>query len=365
MEEMKKGLEGVVALDTRISYIDGIQGILKYRGINIEELADLSYDIVSYLLINGKIPDYEETNDYSRMLKENRQINGKLIEVLKNFEFGIEALDSLRTAISCIAHFDEQNNHHTPDANKNKSIRLVAKFPTIVAALHRSSFGKEPIQPRETLSHGANFLYMLTGRVPTELEAEAMEKDLILSAEHELNPSTFSLRIAASTLSDMYSAVICGLCTLKGPLHGGARKGVMDMLDEISNPGITKDYVLQKLERKEKIMGFGHRVYKTYDPRARIYKDVARRLAIENGDTYWFDLAEEIEHIMYHEFIEIRGKPIYPNVDFYSAVVYKYLDIPAELATSIFAMGRVSGWIAHCMEQYSDNRVIRPRAHFV
>ncbi|MEZ5335120.1 MAG: citrate/2-methylcitrate synthase [Methanolobus sp.] len=190
-------------------------------------------------------------------------------------------------------------------------------------------------------------------------------KDLILSAEHELNPSTFALRISASTLSDLYSAVICGLCTLKGPLHGGARKGVMDMLDEIGTIENVKDYVLGKLERKEKIMGFGHRVYKTYDPRAVIYKDVARRLAIENGDCFWFDMAEEIEHILYHEFIELRGKPIYPNVDFYSAVIYKYLDIPAELATSIFAMGRVSGWIAHCMEQYADNRVIRPRAHFV
>ena len=365
MEEMKKGLEGVVALDTKISYIDGIQGILKYRGIRIEDLADLSYDAVSYLLISGKVPDEAELSEYSRMLTENRQINGKLIEVLKEFEFGSEALDGLRTAISCIAHFDNTNNHHTPDANRNKTIRLVAKFPTIVAALHRASFGIEPIVPMDNLSHGANFLYMLNGKIPTELEAEAMEKDLILSAEHELNPSTFSLRIAASTLSDMYSAVICGLCTLKGPLHGGARKGVMEMLDEVENIDNARDYVLGKLERKEKIMGFGHRVYKTYDPRAKIYKDVARRLAEESGDTSWFDLAEEIENILYHEFIEIRGKPIYPNVDFYSAVVYKYLDIPAELATSIFAMGRVSGWIAHCMEQYSDNRVIRPRAHFV
>ncbi|SFM55646.1 citrate/2-methylcitrate synthase [Methanolobus profundi] len=365
MEEMKKGLEGVVALDTKISYIDGIQGILMYRGVKIEDLVDLPYDAVSYLLINGKIPNESELSEYSQELKDNRIINGKQIDVLKEFDFGVEALDGLRTAISCTAHFDLENNHHSPDANKNKTIKLVAKFPTIVAALHRASFDKEPIEPKDDLSHGANFLYMLTGKIPTDLEAEAMEKDLILSAEHELNPSTFSLRIAASTLSDLYSAVICGLCTLKGPLHGGARKGVMDMLDEVGNIENARPYVLNKLERKEKIMGFGHRVYKTYDPRARIYKDVARRLSIENGDTSWFDLAEELENILYHEFVEIRGKPIYPNVDFYSAVVYKYLNIPAELATSIFAMGRVSGWIAHCMEQYADNRVIRPRAHFV
>jgi citrate synthase len=365
MEEMKKGLEGVVALDTKISFIDGIQGILMYRGIKIEELVDLPYDAVSYLLINGKLPDETELSKFSREIKNNRNINGKQIEVLKEFDFGFDALDGLRTAISCTAHFDLENNYHSPDANKNKSIKLVAKFPTIVAALHRASFNQKPIEPNEELSHGANFLYMLTGRIPTELEAEAMEKDLILSAEHELNPSTFALRIAASTLSDIYSAVICGLCTLKGPLHGGARKGVMDMLDEISSIENVQSYVLGKLERKEKIMGFGHRVYKTLDPRARIYKDVARRLSIENGNSYWFDLAEELEHILFHEFVEVKGKPIYPNVDFYSAVVYKYLEIPAELATSIFAMGRVSGWIAHCMEQYADNKVIRPRAHFV
>jgi citrate synthase (EC 2.3.3.1) len=365
MEEMKKGLEGVVALDTKISFIDGIQGILMYRGIKIEDLVDLSYDAVSYLLINGNIPNESELFEYSREIKRNRQINGKQVEVLKEFDFGIEALDGLRTAISCTSHFDLENNHHSPDANKNKSIRLVAKFPTIVAALHRARFDQEPIKPDEELSHGANFLYMLTGKIPTELEAEAMEKDLILSAEHELNPSTFSLRIAASTLSDLYSAVICGLCTLKGPLHGGARKGVMDMLDEVGTIENAQVYVLDKLAKKEKIMGFGHRVYKTYDPRARIYKDIAKRLSIEKGDSSWFDMAEEIERILYHEFIEIRGKTLYPNVDFYSAVVYKYLDIPAELATSIFAIGRVSGWIAHCMEQYADNKVIRPRAHFV
>ncbi|MDY0388324.1 MAG: citrate/2-methylcitrate synthase [Methanolobus sp.] len=365
MENMKTGLEDVIALDTKISFIDGIQGILKYRGIKIEDLVDLPYDAVSYLLINGKLPNENELARYSQELKNNRHINGRQIEILKEFDFGIEALDGLRTAISCTAHFDLENDHHSTDAKKNKSIRLVAKFPTIVAALHRASYDQSPIKPNEELSHAANFLYMLTGKIPTKLEAEAMEKDFILSAEHELNPSTFALRIAASTLSDLYSAVICGICTLKGPLHGGARKGVMDMLDEVGSIENAHGYILNKLENKEKIMGFGHRVYKTYDPRARIYKDVARRLAVENGDSSWFDMAERIEDILYHEFVELRGKAIYPNVDFYSAVVYKYLDIPAELATSIFAVGRISGWIAHCMEQYADNRVIRPRAHYI
>jgi len=242
---------------------------------------------------------------------------------------------------------------------------MVAKFPTIVAAIERNRLGMEAIAPNKELSHGANFLYMLSGKIPTELETEAIEKDFILSAEHELNPSTFSLRVAASTLSDIYSAIISGICTLKGPLHGGARKGVMDMLDEIEDMENVESYLQNKINKKEKIMGFGHRVYKTYDPRAHVYRDIARRLSLENGDTFWFDMAEKIEQTMYHEFVEARGKPIYPNVDFYSAVVYKYLNIPPELATSVFAIGRVSGWIAHCFEQYSHNRIIRPRANYV
>ncbi len=365
MEEMKKGLEGVVALDTRISFIDGAKGILKYRGINIEELTDLPYDTVSYLLINGKLPNELELIEYSQRIREDRCVNAKLLEMLKNIYFGEEALDGLRTAVSLISHFDYENDDHSSNANKNKAIRLVAKFPTIVAALNSCYEGHEYIEPHSDLSHGGNFLYMLKGCIPTELEAEALEKDLILSAEHELNPSTFSLRIAASTRSDPYSAIICGLCTLKGNLHGGARKGVMEMLDEIRKPENIKGYVADKFEKREKIMGFGHRVYKTWDPRARLYKQVAKKLALEKGDRYLFDMAEELEKVLYYEFVEKRGKAIYPNVDFYSAVVYKYLDIPSELATSIFAMGRVSGWIAHCMEQYSENKVIRPRAHFV
>jgi citrate synthase len=362
---MKKGLDGVVALDTRISFIDGLQGVLKYRGIEIESLVGLSYDAVSYLLINGNLPSESELSNYCNRLKSERQINGTMFNILKICDCGIESLDMLRTAISCNSHFDNELDVHSAEANLNKAIRLVAKFPTIVTAFERSRLGMQPIAPNNDLSHGANFLYMLHGRIPTELEAEAIEKDFILSAEHELNPSTFSLRIAASTLSDIYSSIICGLCTLKGPLHGGARKGVMDMLDEVVNNDNVATYIQDKISKKEKIMGFGHRVYKTYDPRSQLYKDIARRIAQEKGDTVWYDIAQELEQIMYHEFIELRGKSIYPNVDFYSAVVYKYLDIPSELATSVFAIGRVSGWIAHCLEQYSDNKVIRPRANYV
>ncbi|WP_235856240.1 citrate/2-methylcitrate synthase [Methanolobus halotolerans] len=365
MQETKKGLEGIVALDTSISFIDGMQGILKYRGIDIEHLAEMSYETISYLLINGILPGEQELAAYSNRLKSERRINGEMIDIMRVCNYGTEALDSLRTAISCTAHMDHENDNNSLDANKNKAVRLIAKLPTMIAALYRCKSGDFPFQPDETLSHGANFLYMLRGEAPSAIEAEAIEKDFILSAEHELNPSTFALRIAASTLADVYSAIITGLCTLKGPLHGGARRGVMEMLDEVAVPENANNYVLYKLSRKEKIMGFGHRVYRTYDPRSRIFKDMAKRVAKENGDPTWYEVAESLEHVMYREFLDVRGRPIYPNVDFYSAVIYKYLRIPPELATSVFAIGRVSGWTAHCFEQYADNRVIRPRAHYI
>jgi len=365
MNQVKKGLEGVVALDTQISFIDGVQGILKYRGIEIEKLADLSYDVVSYLLIYGMIPDAEGLNEFSRELRKERNVHPHLLHMLKFCDFENESLDALRTAISICAHFDEDSHDISEQANFRKTIRLIARFPTMVASFYRMANGLEVISPDPSLSHGANFLYMLRGSRPTELEAEAMEKDFILSAEHELNPSTFALRITASTLSDLHSAIISGLCTLKGPLHGGARKGVMDMLDDIGSPDNIAAYVQEHLEHKQRIMGFGHRVYKTYDPRARIYREIARKVAMEKGHSHWFDLAREIESVMYHEMVENKHKPIYPNVDFYSGVLYKDLEIPSYLATSIFAIGRISGWIAHCLEQYGDNRVIRPRAHFV
>ncbi len=365
MDQVKKGLEGVVALDTQISFIDGVQGILRYRGIEIEKLADLSYDAVSYLLIYGKIPDAGELKPFSMELIKERDVHPHLLDMLKFCDFEHEFLDALRTAISVCAHFDEDLNDISEQANVRKAIRLIARFPTLVAAFYRMANGLEVISPDPSLSHGANFLYMLRGALPTALEAQAMEKDFILSAEHELNPSTFALRITASTLSDMHSAVISGLCTLKGSLHGGARKGVMDMLDDIGSADNIAAYVQEHLEHKQRIMGFGHRVYKTYDPRARIYRDIAMQVATEKGKNHWFDLAREIESVMYHEMVENKHKPIYPNVDFYSGVLYKDLDIPSYMATSIFAIGRISGWMAHCMEQYADNRVIRPRAHFV
>ncbi len=365
MEEVKRGLENVIILETSVSSIDGNEGVLRYRGFDINNLIYLPYDAISYLLIRGKLPDDNELATYSAMLNEKREPGEYILNVIRACNFNIEAMDALRTTISHMSHCDPDLNDNSEEANLRKATNLVAKFPTIVAAFSRIFGGEEPIYPDPTLSHGANFLYMLRGSKPTGIEAEVMEKDFILSAEHELNASSFASRITASTLSDLYSAIITGICTLKGPLHGGARMEVMNMLDEIQDPEAAKAYVLEKIAKKEKIMGFGHRVYMTQDPRTIIFKEIAKQLAESKGYVQWYRTAENIENTLFMEFMEKRGKPLYPNVDFYSGVVYKYLEIPPRLATAVFAAGRISGWIAHCMEQYADNRVIRPRAKYV
>lgn len=365
MTEIRKGLQDVIALETRISCIDGEKGILKYRNFDINELVNLSYDSVSYLLLNGDIPNNTELNDFSSKLKNERDINENLILTIKTCNFNIEAMDALRTAVSHMSHCDPDLNDISHDANIRKAIKLIARFPTVVASFSRIKTGYTPILPDYNLSHGANFLYMLSGEKPDELEAEVMEKDLILTAEHELNASTFSSRVTASTLSDLHSAIISGLGTLKGPLHGGARMAVMNMLDEVSSSNDAEQYVMDLIQNNQKIMGFGHRVYKTYDPRSNIYKDLAKKLAENKGDTTLYNIAEKIEDTVVQELVEKQNKPIYPNADFYSGVIYKYLGLHPKLATSVFAIGRVSGWIAHCLEQYSDNRLIRPRARSI
>lgn len=349
-------------MNKNICFIDGLEGILKYRDIDINELIDLPYDAISYLLIRGELPGEQELADYSARLHAERGINRKIMDIIRMCNFNIDAMEALRTVVSFASQFDPDLNDNSQEGNMRKAIRLIAMVPTIVAAYYRTANGKEPVPPDPSLSHGANFLYMIRGIKPDPLEAEIMEKDFILSAEHELNASTFSSRVTASTLSDLYSAVVSGLCTLKGPLHGGARAEVMTMLEDISSPENAEKYVLEKIGQREKIMGFGHRVYKTYDPRGIIFKQLSRRLAEAKGDMHWYAIAEEIENTVIRELVEKRGKPIYPNVDFYSGVIYKYMEIPPQLATSIFAIGRVSGWIAHCFDQYEKKKIIRPRA---
>lgn len=365
MTELKRGLEDIVALETRISCIDGKKGILKYRGIDISNLSKYNYNTVSYLLVYGKLPDKSELEAFTKQLREERNIDEGTKIVLSTCNFNIEAMDALRTAISFIAHCDFDLNDNSVEANTKKAIKLISKFPTIVAAFQRMREGMEPVPPDKDLSHGENFLYMLRGERPDRIEAEIMEKDFILSAEHELNASTFSTRVTASTLSDLHSAIISGLSTLKGPLHGGARLAVMEMLDEIGSPENAEKYVLDLISEKKKVMGFGHRVYKTIDPRAKIFKELTKKIAEDRGDMKWFNIAENMERTVQCELVEKRGRSIYPNVDFYAGVVYKYLQIPPKLATAVFAIGRVSGWAAHILEQYADNRLIRPRARYI
>lgn len=349
-------------MSKNICFIDGLEGILKYRDIDINQLVELSYDAVSYLLIQGELPGDKELAEYSARLRGEREINKELIDVIRMCNFNIDSIEALRTIVSFMSQFDPDLNDGSPEGNMRKAIRLIAKLPTIIAAHYRIANGKEPVPPDASLSHGANFLYMLKGSKPSRLEAEVMEKDFILSAEHELNASTFSSRVTASTLSDLYSAVVSGLCTLKGPLHGGARTEVMTMIEEIGCPENAERIVLEKLAKKEKIMGFGHRVYKTYDPRGVVFKALARQLAEAKRDIHWYATAEVIENTVVRELVEKKGKPIYPNIDFYSGIIYMNMDISPQLATSIFAIGRVSGWIAHCFDQYEKKKIIRPRA---
>lgn len=365
-EEIKEGLQDVIAAKTQLSFIDGQKGILEYRGYNINDLAKYSnFDEVTYLLWYGKLPSKKELYLFSKKLRSERKINPDIIKILKTCSKNIDAMDALRTSVSYIAHCDPDLSDNSTESNLRKGIRLAAKFPTIIAAFYRVKYGKKVIQPNPKLPAGANFLYMLHGKIPTDIQAKAMETDLVLTAEHELNASTFTARVTVSTLSDLHSAICSAIGTLKGVLHGGARAEVYKMVEKIKSPDRAESYINNLLNKGIKIMGFGHRVYKTYDPRALIFKEVSHQLAQEAKNSKWYDISKKIEDTVIKELVEKKGKPIYPNVDFYTGAVYKYLDIPSELTTSIFAISRISGWVAHCLEQYADNRLIRPLGLYI
>jgi citrate synthase len=365
MPIVKEGLEGVVANETAISVIDGLKGILKYRGYNINDLAKHSnFEEVAFMLWFGKFPTKLQLGLFQKKLRAERKIDPSCIPILRKGSKNMSSMDALRTLTSYLGQFDNDLNKSDTKAIVRKAIRLTAKFPTIVAYYWRIRQGKKPIPPKQNLSHGENFLYMLTGKIPSKVQARAMELDFLLTAEHGMNASTFTTRVATSTLTDLHSAIVSGICTLKGPLHGAAREKVFDMLDEIKYPNNVEPYVLNKIKKNERIMGFGHRVYKTTDPRAKIFRQVSKLLADEIENQKWYDISTEMEKIVTRELVEKKGKPIYPNVDFYTGAVYKYLGIPKELSTGIFAIGRIAGWTAHILEQLSDNRLIRPRSKY-
>jgi citrate synthase len=357
---MSKGLEGVVAAATGISYIDGINGRLFYRGININELAERStFEETTALLWYGKLPTQQQLQSFERKFRDNRQIPNEILALLMSLPKKTAPMEVLRTAVSALASYDPDDQDNSLEANVHKSIRLTASMPTVVAAWDRIRNGRWPILPSATLGHAANFLYMLTGQEPAATAAKVLDTCLILHADHGLNASTFSARITASTLSDLHSAIVSAIGTLKGPLHGGANEQVMIMLREIGQVDRVDQYIRGALNAKKKIMGFGHRVYKADDPRAAWLQRLSRDLADSSGTQKWYQMSERIRTLVQ------EAKPLPVNVDFYSASVYYTLGIPIDLFTPIFAISRVAGWTAHVYEQYSDNRLIRPESEYV
>lgn len=354
-----RGLEGIVAAESKVSSI--IDETLTYVGYNIDDLAEnASFEEVVYLLWHLELPNQGQLDELKKQLVDNMKLPDAVIESIKAFPLQtVHPMAALRTLVSSLGVFDEEADVMEPEANYRKAIRLQAKIPTIVAAFSRIRKGEEPIAPHADLGVAANFLYMLNGKVPTDLEVEAMDKALVLHADHELNASTFTARVCVATLSDVYSGVTAAIGALKGPLHGGANEQVMKMLSEIGSLENAEKYVLDKLSNKEKIMGFGHRVYREGDPRAKHLRAMSKRLTEETGQPEWYDISVKVEEVFRSQ------KPLPPNVDFYSASVYHSLGIDHDLFTPIFAMSRVSGWIAHILEQYKNNRLIRPRAEYV
>jgi citrate synthase len=353
-----KGLEGIVAASSSISSI--IDGVLTYRGINIDELAEqAAYEEVIYLLWYGKLPNRAELDELQQRLSEYAPLPQPILDQIRTLPRQTNSMAALRTLVSSLALYDEEANDMSSEANLRKAIKLQAKLPTLVAAYARIRDGLEPVAPKAGVSLPYNFLYMLTGREPDQIAVEAMNKALILHADHELNASTFAARVTVATLSDIYSGVVSAIGALKGPLHGGANEAVMAMLEEIGTIDRVEEYIKTKLANKEKIMGFGHRVYRNGDPRAKHLQAMSRELGRITGNTKWYDMSVKIEELV----TSLKG--LKPNVDFYSASVYTSLNIPRDLFTPIFAMSRVSGWTAHILEQYADNRLIRPRAEYV
>ena len=355
-----KGLEGIVATTSSICYIDGDQGVLAYRGIDIHELAEhSSFEEVCHLLWFGRLPNQSELKELQQRLAQERHLDRGIIDFLSKVPKTALPMDVLRTAVSALAFYDadEKNNDH--DANIRKAIRLTSQIPMIVAAYDRIRKGKPLVEADRTISHSANFLLQLNGSKPSSTAERALDIALILHADHELNASTFAARVTAATLSDMHSAITSAIGALKGPLHGGANEAVFRILDAIDQKKADPvEHVRKMLADKKKVPGFGHRVYHTEDPRATHLRVMSRDLGHSSGQPQWYDMSEKIEKFVKAE------KKLNANVDFYSASTYHVLGIDEDLFTPVFAVSRISGWAAHVIEQLDDNRLIRPRADY-
>jgi citrate synthase len=356
-----KGLEGVVATNSSICYIDGDRGILAYRGIDIHELADnSSFEETCYLLWFGRLPKRDELKDLQQKLAGERKLNPAIIDFLRRAPKNALPMDVLRTAVSALSFYDPEDRKNDHEANVHKAIRLTSQIAMIVAAYDRIRKGKNVVDPDKSLSHSANFLLQLNGTKPSSTAERALDIALILHADHELNASTFAARVTAATLSDMHSAITSAIGALKGPLHGGANEAVFQILQGIDRSKADPIvYVKGMLAQKKKVPGFGHRVYHTEDPRATHLRKMSHDLGESSGQRQWYDMSEKIEHFVKAE------KKLNANVDFYSASTYHTLGIDLDLFTPIFAVSRISGWTAHVIEQLDDNRLIRPRAEYM
>ncbi|MET0625036.1 MAG: citrate synthase [Pyrinomonadaceae bacterium] len=354
------GLEGVVAAESSIGDVDGTNGVLIYQGLNIHDLAEHStFEETVFLLWHGRLPKREELDALRAELAANQKLPAEVLELMRRFPADAEPMDALRTAVSALAFYDPGSRDLSREGALRTATKLTAQLPVVVAAFERLRNGKEPVEPKPGLNIASNFLYMLSGEEPSERDARIFDVCLVLHADHELNASTFTSRVIAGTLADMYGAVTGAIAALSGPLHGGANTNVMKMLLEIGSPDRAEGWLREALATKKKVMGFGHRVYKTEDPRSVWLRKFSRELGEARGETRWIEILERLREVMFAE------KKLYPNVDYYSGSAYYLMGIPLDLFTPIFAVSRISGWTGHVLEQYSNNRLIRPRAEYI
>jgi citrate synthase len=356
-----RGLAGVTFDTSKICFIDGDEGQLIYRGYDIRELTDATFEEVCYLLWHDDLPTADALADFTRQLAPGFAVRDEVIDLFRALPAGTDPMHALRSAVSLLAAFDEDPDG-VDDANLRRIGRtLLTQFPALVSSFERIRNGQEPVEPDPSLSIAGNFLHMLTGEQPTEAATRVMDVALVLHAEHGANASTFVARSTASSLTDVYSSITAAVGSLKGPLHGGANAAVMRALESIGSVEAVEPYVLDVLAKPQgRVMGFGHRVYRVLDPRAKILKDVSEALAAESGDSRWFEMSLEMERVMDREMAK-KGRQVKPNVDFFSASVYRMLGFPPDMYTPIFAVARISGWMAHLYEQYADNSLMRPR----
>jgi citrate synthase len=361
--ELRPGLADVPVAESAISFIDGKRARLEYRGIAVETLAREScFEETAWLLLKGDLPTQKQLADFDHELRHHRRIKYKLQDLIKCLPDTGHPMYALQAAVAAMGMFYPARDVANPQSNWESVVRLIAKMPTVTAAFHRLRYGDEPITPRDDLDHAANFYWMLFEREPSPAVRRVIDACLILHAEHTMNASTFSGRVTGSTLANPYTVISAAIGTLTGPLHGGANEEVLDMLEEIGSVGNLKTWIDEAIAKKKKIMGYGHRVYKVKDPRATVLQELAENVFIETGRPKQYDLAVAMEKAM----ADVLGpKGIYPNVDFYSGIIYQELGIPRDLFTPIFAIARVAGWLAHWLEQLQNNRIFRPEQVYV